>query len=121
VHMHADSWCSTRVAEPFIDRPLWHERLPGTTDELYGSFGTRGFVEQSLLVDAALIQMWMAHAEACRMHVRRAPIRASDCEPPPPEEFSRVPWKALQVMNYLRVFGLIYTPHVRSIEHEIKL
>ena len=83
------------------------------TDELYNGGPVKGFSAQSMAVDAELIKSWMLHAEESGMHVRRSSNGNGS------GELSKVPWKAVRALNYLTVFGLMYVPHIRSLEQEL--
>lgn len=112
-HQHRSTWCSYTYKEPFCDKTQWQERMAEATDELYNGGPVKGFSAQSMAVDAELLKSWMLHAEESGMHVRRSSNGNGS------GELSKVPWKAIRALNYLAVFGLMYVPHIRSLEQEL--
>lgn len=113
-HHHRSTWCSYTYKEPFCNERQWQLLMTALTDELYTGGPVTGFSAQSMAVDAELLKMWVLHAEENGMHIRRSSNENSG-----KSSLSQVPWRAIRALNYLRVFGLMYVPHVRSLEQEL--
>jgi hypothetical protein len=110
-HHHKSAWCSYSYKEPYCDKSQWQARITSATDELYNGGPVKGFTAQCMAIDAELLKSWMLHAEENGMHIRKASNRGGD--------MSKIPWRAIKMLSHLRIFGLLYVAHVRSLEKEL--